>query len=93
MVSTQNKQMAQDGYLSDSSDPYMLWFCVIPGATHDAFKGLGCDSNGLLKQAIKQLAPRTGSTTIKAESKLVEVVGQVVAANSTLVGSQQPALQ
>ena len=86
-------QILVDGYLFNSSDPYMLWFRVIPGATHDAFKGLGCDSNGLLKQPIKQLAPRTRSTTVKAESKLVEVVGQVVAANSTLVGPQQPALQ
>src|SRR5205807_1527536 len=81
------------GYLVDSSSPYMLRFSSIPGATDDAFVGHGGDGNGLLKQAIEQLAPRTRSTTVEAKSELVEIVGQMVAADGTLVSSQQPALQ
>ena|SRR5437660_9061686 len=86
-------EISGGGYLVDSSSPYMLRFSSIPGATDDAFVGHGGDGNGLLKQAIEQLAPRTRSTTVEAKSELVEIVGQMVAADGTLVSSQQPALQ
>src|SRR5271165_387295 len=57
------------------------------------FVGRRFDSDSLLKQAIEQLAPGTGSATIEAESELVQVVRQMVRTDSTLVSPQQPALQ
>ena len=77
-------------YLFDSSDPNMLGF---PGATDDASIGFRCDSNCLLKQATEQLGPRTRRTTIEAENQFVEIIGQMLPTDSTLMSSQQPALQ
>jgi hypothetical protein len=46
----------------------MLWVPgLVPGTADQAFVGCRFDSDGLLKQAIKQLAPGTGSATIEAE--------------------------
>ena len=92
---TNNAQrMIQLGYLFDSSSPYMLGLLgLVPGTADQAFVGCRFDSNGLLKQAIEQLAPGTGSATIEAKSELVQVVRQMVRTDSTLVSPQQPALQ
>ena len=79
------------GYLFDSSRPYMLGVLgLVPGTADQAFVGRRFDSDGLLKQAIEQLAPGTGSATIEAESELVQVVRQMVRTDSTLVSPQQP---
>ena len=43
----------QLGYFFDSSCPNMLWFSLVPRTSNDAFVGFRCDSNSLLKQAIK----------------------------------------
>jgi len=66
---------------------------LVPGTADQAFVGRRFDSDSLLKQAIEQLAPGTGSATIEAESELVQVVRQMVRTDSTLVSPQQPALQ
>src|SRR5271157_81720 len=82
------------GYLFDSSSHYMLGVPgLVPGTADQAFVGRRFDSDSLLKQAIEQLAPGTGSATIEAESELVQVVRQMVRTDSTLVSPQQPALQ
>ena len=82
------------GYLFDSSSPYMLGVPdLIPGAADQAFVGCRFDSDGLLKQALEQLAAGTGSATIEAESELVQVVRQMIRTDSTLVSPQPPALQ
>jgi hypothetical protein len=62
---------------------------LVPGAADQVFVGRRFDSDGLLKQAIEQLAPGTGSATIEAKSELVQVVRQMIRTDSTLVSPQQ----
>ncbi len=45
----------------------------------------GLDDDGLLKQAVEQLATRTRTTAVETKGELVEVVVQVLMADGPLV--------
>jgi hypothetical protein len=47
----------------------------------------------LLKEAVEKLAPAPGFAPVESKGKLIQVVTQVGSAHSTLVCSQQPALE
>src|SRR5436309_15664988 len=64
-----------------------------PSASHDRLVRGRFHSYGLLQQAIEKLSPRAGFATVKAERKLIQIIVQVLQADRTLVGSDQPALQ
>src|SRR2546426_5318731 len=64
-----------------------------PSASHDRLVRGRFHSYGLLQQPIEKLSPRAGFATVKAERKLIQIVVQVLQADRTLVGSDQPALQ
>ena len=49
--------------------------------------------HGLLEQTVEQQAPGTGASPVEAERILVEVVFQVLAADSALIGAGEHALQ
>lgn len=48
---------------------------------------------GLLYQAIEQLAPRTGFSAIESKREFIQVVIQMVPTHRPLVSSQQPAFE
>src|SRR2546422_3119773 len=64
-----------------------------PSASHDRLVRGRFHSYGLLQQPIEKLSPRAGFATVKAERKLIQIEVQVLQADRTLVGSDQPALQ
>ena len=50
-------------------------------------------SHGLLNQSIEEFGPAAGLASVESERELVEVIIQMLAGDSTLVGAQQPPLQ
>ena len=50
-------------------------------------------SHGLLNQSIEEFGPAAGLASVESEHELVEVIIQMLAGDSTLVGSQRPPLQ
>jgi len=51
------------------------------------------DSHSLLGKAEKQLAPTLGSASVKAERELIQVVFEVLVADRSLMGPDQPSLE
>src|SRR3974390_574631 len=51
------------------------------------------DTHGLLHEAEKQLAPTLGSSPIKAERELIQIVVQVLVADGSLMSSHQPSFE
>src|ERR1700722_2126947 len=49
--------------------------------------------DGLLKEAVKELPPRSGSAAVEPEDKFVEIMAELLVADRPLMRSQQPAFQ
>jgi hypothetical protein len=51
------------------------------------------DSHSLLRKAEKQFAPTSGSAAIETERKLIQVLFEVLVADRSLMGPDQPSLE
>src|SRR5664280_2121077 len=74
------------GYLLNATERNRLWFDQ--GCKRDRIY-----LHSLLGQAIEQFAARGRRAAVEAKGELVEVIGQVIMANRTLMGAEQPSLQ
>ena len=75
---------------------YFLHLCLsaVELAAADQFlEGMRVGVDGLLKQPVKQQPARLGGPAIEPEGELVEVVGQVLAADSVVQGPGSPAFE
>ena len=83
--------MDRVGYLLYSGSPYRLWFGFGLGCgVKNQVQGNGLHCDRLLREAEKQLAAAFGSPPVESERELVQVVIEMLVANRSLVGSQQP---
>jgi hypothetical protein len=58
-----------------------------------SFLSYRIDSDRLLREAEKELASTMGAAAIEAERELVQVIFEVLMADGSLVGPDQPSLQ
>jgi hypothetical protein len=70
----------------------VVFFFLRLSADHLAI-GRWRDFDGLLQQAVKQFAARSGSASVKTERELVQVIIQVGGLHGSLMRAQQPALE
>ena len=68
----------------------MLWFS---GSADEAAIGNRVNGGGLLHETVEELSSALGLPTVEPEREFVEVVIEMVVADGTLVGSQEPALE
>jgi hypothetical protein len=89
-----NLVLQRDGYLSDSGTHCIL--VVLEGRHRRTFAqrfvGNWLDSDGLLQQAVEELARAARFAPVEAEREFIEGGIEMLRAYSALVGSQQPVL-
>ena len=83
-------KITEDGYPPDSGSSYRLWFDPAWGRVNDPVVGHRIDSHSLLREAKEELAPTLGSPAIEAERELIKIIVEVLMADRSLVGSNQP---
>ena len=82
-------QLIASAYLLNSSDSYILWSLT----SDDVRVRNRPEVDSLMEKPVEKETAVSGRPTVESESKLVEVVGHMLAFYAALVSAQQPALQ
>ena len=90
--------MLDDGYSLDSGIlKWPLHVVVVRsaccGASDQRLVGRRLDGDGLLNQAVEELASASGLAGVEAEGEFVEVVVEMLVADGSLMRTQYPTLQ